>query len=73
MRNAIDAAMVADLHEVCAEPAYACDLAGRVLSAAEALAVRLVNEVVPEDELPAAADRPAARIAKNAPPALRSA
>lgn len=46
-------------------------LAGRVISAEEALAVRLVNELVAEDELLAAADRLAARVAKGAPLALR--
>ncbi|MFI7705120.1 enoyl-CoA hydratase/isomerase family protein [Nonomuraea sp. NPDC049480] len=46
-------------------------LAGKVVSAEEALAVRLVNELVPEDELLPAADRLAARIARNAPLALR--
>ncbi len=60
------------LRELVGEPlAKEILLAGRVLSAEEALAVRLVNEVVPQDELPAAADRLAARIAKNAPLALR--
>ncbi|GAA1791384.1 hypothetical protein GCM10009835_06330 [Planosporangium flavigriseum] len=41
------------------------------MSAEEALAVRLVNELVPEDELLATADRLATRIARNAPLALR--
>lgn len=60
------------LRELVGEPlAKEILLAGRVVSAEEALAVRLVNELVAEDELLAAADRLAARIARNAPLALR--
>jgi enoyl-CoA hydratase len=46
-------------------------LAGRVLDAAEALAVRLVTEVHPPGELDAAADALADRIAKHDPLATR--
>nr|WP_205863394.1 enoyl-CoA hydratase/isomerase family protein [Planosporangium thailandense] len=60
------------LRELVGEPlAKEILLAGKTVSAEEALAVRLVNELVPEDELLAAADRLAARIARNAPLALR--
>ncbi len=46
-------------------------LAGRILSADEALLARLVTEVHPVDELVRAADALADRIAKQAPLALR--
>lgn len=46
-------------------------LAGRVLNAEDALAVRLLNEVVPVGRLDATGDAWADRIAKNAPLALR--
>lgn len=46
-------------------------LAGRVLTADEALAVRLLNEVVPVEKLDAAGDAWADRIAANAPLAVR--
>ncbi|MEU0569470.1 enoyl-CoA hydratase/isomerase family protein [Nonomuraea sp. NPDC005983] len=46
-------------------------LAGRVLSAAEAAEVRLVNELVPEEDLLDAANRWADRILTGAPLALR--
>lgn len=46
-------------------------LAGRVLTAEEALAVRLLNEVVPVAGLDAAGDAWADRIAANAPLAVR--
>ncbi|WP_308805490.1 enoyl-CoA hydratase/isomerase family protein [Acrocarpospora pleiomorpha] len=60
------------LRELVGEPlAKEILLAGRVLAAEEALDVRLVNQLVPEDELPAAADRLADRIGRNAPLALR--
>ncbi|GLW06485.1 putative enoyl-CoA hydratase/isomerase [Microtetraspora sp. NBRC 13810] len=60
------------LRELVGEPlAKEILLAGRVLSAEEAHAVRLVNELVPAEELLDAADRWAGRILKNAPLALR--
>ncbi|WP_188195364.1 enoyl-CoA hydratase-related protein [Nonomuraea sp. SYSU D8015] len=60
------------LRELVGEPlAKEVLLAGRVLSAEEAQTVRLVNELVAEDELLPAADRLAARIGRNAPLALR--
>lgn len=60
------------LRELVGEPlAKEVLLAGRVVKAEEALAVRLVNELVPEEDLLAAADRLAARIARSAPLALR--
>jgi enoyl-CoA hydratase len=60
------------LRELVGEPlAKEILLAGRVVAAEEALAVRLVNELVPEEELLAAADRLASRIGRNAPLALR--
>lgn len=46
-------------------------LAGRVLEAAEAHALRLLNEVVPADDLLAAGHRWADRIARQAPLAVR--
>ncbi len=46
-------------------------LAGRVLDAEEALAVRLLNEVVPQDELLVAGHRWADKVAKQAPLAVR--
>jgi len=46
-------------------------LAGRVLTADEALACRLLNDVVPAEELEAAGDALADRIAKQAPLAVR--
>jgi len=46
-------------------------LAGRVLSADEALGVHLLNEVVPPEELVAAGHRLADRIARQAPLAVR--
>jgi enoyl-CoA hydratase len=46
-------------------------LTGRVLDAEEALAVHLLNEVVPADELEAAGHRLADRIASQAPLAVR--
>lgn len=46
-------------------------LAGRVLSADEAHACRLLNDVVPPDELEAAGDALADRIARQAPLAVR--
>lgn len=46
-------------------------LAGRVLTADEALAVRLLNEVVPVGDLDAAGETWADRIAANAPLAVR--
>ncbi|WP_203935726.1 enoyl-CoA hydratase/isomerase family protein [Planosporangium mesophilum] len=60
------------LRELVGEPlAKEILLAGRMVSAEEALAVRLVNELVAEDELLAAADGLVSRIARNAPLALR--
>lgn len=60
------------LRELVGEPmANEVLLAGRVLTADEALAVRLLNEVVPADELEAAGHRLAGRILKQAPLALR--
>lgn len=60
------------LRELVGEPlAKEVLLAGRVVKAAEALAARLVNELVPEEDLLAAADRLATRIARSAPLALR--
>jgi enoyl-CoA hydratase len=46
-------------------------LAGRVLSAEEALAARLVSEVVPEDRLLQAAEALADRVGRGAPVAVR--
>jgi enoyl-CoA hydratase len=60
------------LRELVGEPlAKEILLAGRVLGADEAQAVRLVNEVVPGDGLLAAADRWADRILRGSPLALR--
>ena len=60
------------LRELVGEPlAKEVLLAGRMLSADEALAVRLLNQVVPADELEAAGERLAARIADQAPLAVR--
>ena len=46
-------------------------LAGRILSAEEALGVRLLNEIVPADDLEAAGQRWADRISGQAPLAIR--
>lgn len=46
-------------------------LAGRILSAEEALSVRLLNEVVAADDLLPAGDRLADRVARNAPLAVQ--
>lgn len=46
-------------------------LAGRILTAEEALAARLLNEVVEANELEAAGQRLAARITGQAPTAVR--
>ncbi|MER6942954.1 enoyl-CoA hydratase/isomerase family protein [Nonomuraea sp. NPDC000554] len=60
------------LRELVGEPlAKEVLLAGRVLSAAEAAEVRLVNELVPEEDLLDAAARWADRILTGAPLALR--
>lgn len=60
------------LRELVGEPlAKEILLAGRVLDADEALGVRLLNEVVPADELEAAGHRLADRIAASAPLAVR--
>lgn len=60
------------LRELVGEPlAKEVLLAGRVLSADEALAVRLLNEVVEPDDLLAAGHRWADRIARSAPLAVR--
>ncbi|MGH3351533.1 MAG: enoyl-CoA hydratase/isomerase family protein [Nocardioides sp.] len=60
------------LRELVGEPlAKEVLLAGRVLSAEEALAVRLLNQVVPADELEEAGQRLAARITAQAPLAVR--
>lgn len=60
------------LRELVGEPlAKEVLLAGRVLSAEEALAVRLLNEVVPAAELEEAGRRLAARIIAQAPLAVR--
>ena len=60
------------LKELVGEPlAKEILLAGRVLDADEALAVRLLNEVVPADELEAAGHRLADRITAQAPLAVR--
>ena len=60
------------LRELVGEPlAKEVLLAGRVLNAEEALEVRLLNEVVAAEELEAAGDRLAKRIAKQAPLAVR--
>ncbi|MDB5910804.1 MAG: Enoyl-CoA hydratase/carnithine racemase [Massilia sp.] len=60
------------LRELVGEPlAKEILLAGRILSAEQALDFGLVNELVPEDELLPAAHRLADRIGKNAPLALR--
>jgi enoyl-CoA hydratase len=60
------------LRELVGEPlAKEVLLAGRVLDAEEALAVRLLNEVAPADDLEAAGHRLADRIAAQAPLAVR--
>lgn len=60
------------LRELVGEPlAKEILLAGRVLTADDALDVRLLNEVVPADELEAAGHRLADRILAQAPLALR--
>ncbi|WP_223162813.1 enoyl-CoA hydratase/isomerase family protein [Nocardioides antri] len=60
------------LRELVGEPlAKEILLAGRVLGADEALAVRLLNEVVPAEDLEAAGHRLADRIAAQAPLAVR--
>jgi enoyl-CoA hydratase len=60
------------LKELVGEPlAKEVLLAGRVLDAEEALAVRLLNEVVAADELDAAGHRLADRIVGQAPLAVR--
>ena len=60
------------LRELVGEPvAKEILLAGRVLDADEALALRLLNEVVPAEELKAAGHRLADRIAASAPLAVR--
>lgn len=60
------------LRELVGEPlAKEVLLAGRVLTADEALAVRLLNEVVEPDDLLAAGHRWADRIARSAPLAVR--
>ncbi|WP_431502580.1 enoyl-CoA hydratase/isomerase family protein [Nocardioides sp.] len=60
------------LRELVGEPlAKEVLLAGRVLTADEALAVRLLNQVVPADELEEAGQQLAARIAAQAPLAVR--
>lgn len=60
------------LRELVGEPlAKEILLAGRILGADEALAVRLLNEVVPVEELEAAGDRLAERISRQAPLAVR--
>lgn len=60
------------LRELVGEPlAKEVLLAGRVLNADEALAVRLLNEVVEPDDLLAAGHRWADRIARSAPLAVR--
>lgn len=60
------------LRELVGEPlAKEILLAGRILDAAEAHAVRLLNEVVEPEELEAAGHRWADRIAKQAPLAVR--
>jgi enoyl-CoA hydratase len=60
------------LRELVGEPlAKEILLAGRVLDADEALAARLLNEVVPVDDLEAAGHRLADRIAASAPLAVR--
>lgn len=60
------------LRELVGEPlAKEILLAGRVLDAEEALAARLLNEVVPADDLEAAGHRWVDRIAAQAPLAVR--
>ena len=60
------------LRELVGEPvAKEILLAGRVLAAGEALALHLLNEVVPADELKAAGHRLADRIGASAPLAVR--
>lgn len=60
------------LHELVGEPlAKEILLAGRVLTADEALSVRLLNEVVPADELETAGHQLANRIAAQGPLAVR--
>jgi enoyl-CoA hydratase len=60
------------LRELVGEPlAKEVLLAGRILTADEARHAGLVNELVPEEQLLAAADRLADRILKSAPLALR--
>ncbi|BCB76703.1 enoyl-CoA hydratase/isomerase family protein [Phytohabitans flavus] len=60
------------LKELVGEPlAKELLLTGRVLDAGEALGVRLLNEVVPQQELDAAGQRWADRITKQAPLAVR--
>lgn len=60
------------LRELVGEPlAKEILLAGRILSAEEALAVRLLNEVVEADQLEAAGQRLAERITSQAPTAVR--
>jgi enoyl-CoA hydratase len=60
------------LRELVGEPlAKELLLTGRILGADEALGVRLLNEVVPQDELLAAGHRWADRIAQQAPLAVR--
>lgn len=60
------------LRELVGEPlAKEILLAGRILDADEALAVRLLNEVVPSEDLEAAGHRLADRIAASAPLAVR--
>lgn len=60
------------LRELVGEPlAKEILLAGRILTAEEALAVRLLNEVVEADDLEAAGQRLAARISSQAPTAVR--
>ena len=60
------------LRELVGEPvAKEILLAGRVLAAGEALALHLLNEVVPADELKAAGHRLADRISASAPLAVR--
>jgi enoyl-CoA hydratase len=60
------------LRELVGEPlANEMLMAGKVLDAGEALAARLVNSVVPADELMAAADSLVERIGRSDPTALR--
>ncbi len=56
-----------------AGPAKEMIFTGRNIKADKALAIGLVNSVVPHDELMAAAEKMAANIAKNAPIAVANA